>query len=79
MEITNQMDAQEIINLVEKELDEKYRIKEEENMTKYYFAGKFISRNIYLEKGMRLNWSTKIPIFFMKILPDILWKKDKIN
>ena len=30
MEITNQMNAQEIINLVEKELDEKYRIKKED-------------------------------------------------
>ena len=30
---------------------------------KYYKAGMFLGEEIYLERGMKLNWTTKIPLF----------------
>lgn len=44
-------------------------------MTKYYYAGEWLGQEIYLEKGMKLDWTTKVPLFFMKILP--YWIKQK--
>ena len=39
---------------------------------KMKYAGMFCGEKIYLEKGERLNWKYKIPIFFLKILPNKL-------
>lgn len=41
-------------------------------MSKYYYAGDFCGSKIYLEKGEKLNWYYKVPIFFMRILPSWL-------
>jgi len=30
----------------------------------YYYAGDFLGEEIYLEKGMKLDLSTKIPLWF---------------
>lgn len=47
-------------------------------MIKYYYAGMWFGEKIYLEEGMKMDWSTKIPLFFMKILP-IKLEKIKVS
>lgn len=46
-------------------------------MSKYYNAGTFCGDDIYLEKGEKLDWSYKVPIFFMRILPNMFAKGRK--
>jgi len=51
-------------------------LKHQMSKTKYVYAGKWLGDDIYLEEGMKLDWTTKIPLYFMKILPDRLFGRD---
>lgn len=45
---------------------------------KYYYHGEWLGQRIYLEKGLKLNWLTKIPLFF-KVLIEINNRKMKVK
>lgn len=38
-------------------------------MVKYNYAGNFLGHKILLERGEGLDWTYKVPIFFMRIIP----------